>query len=72
MRAARKIFGTQAFRKRYKKRQYRTLPINRGLFETWAVELSKCNNKQINTLFKHRVEIKERFIELMIGNYLPP
>ncbi len=69
--AARKIFGPQAFRKRYKKPQYRTLPINRGLFETWAVELSKCNHRQIDTLVKHRAEIKERFIQLIIGNYLP-
>ncbi|MEN8216092.1 MAG: DUF262 domain-containing protein [Pseudomonadota bacterium] len=71
MTAARKIFDKQAFRKRYKKRQYRTLPINRGLFETWSVELSKCNHKQIETLFKHRAVIKERFIQLMAGNYLP-
>lgn len=71
MQAARKIFGPQAFRKRYKKRQYRTLPINRGLFETWSVELSKCNKKQLDTLIKHRAIIKERVIQLMTGNYLP-
>jgi hypothetical protein len=68
---ARKIFDKQAFRKRYKKYQRRTLPFNKGLFETWAVELSKCTQKQIDTLIKQRAKIKERFIQLMTGNYLP-
>jgi hypothetical protein len=71
MRAAFNIFGPLAFRKRYKTRQHRILPINRGLFETWSVALSQCNNKQIATLIKNRVLVEERFIRLMNGDYLP-
>jgi len=71
MRAAFNILGPLAFRKRYKKYQRRILPINRGLFETWAVALSQCNKKQIATLTKKSALVKDRFIRLMNGDYLP-
>jgi len=72
MGAAARIFGRKyAFRKRYKKYQRTILPINKGLFETWSVALSQCDEKQINTLIKNCAVVKERLMRLMNGNYLP-
>lgn len=70
MKAANQIFDKKAFRKQYHK-DHRTLPINKALFETWAVELSNCNNKQIAILIYNREKVNKYFLELMENNYLP-
>jgi uncharacterized protein with ParB-like and HNH nuclease domain len=70
METANQIFDKQAFRKQYDKAE-RTYPINKALFETWAVELSQCNNEQIAVLIKHREKVNEYFIKLLEGHYLP-
>ncbi|MCY7282716.1 MAG: hypothetical protein LH679_04575 [Cyanobacteria bacterium CAN_BIN43] len=49
MTAAYKIFGNDAFRKRSRRDASRS-PINKALFESWSVSLSKLNSEQIQTL----------------------
>jgi uncharacterized protein with ParB-like and HNH nuclease domain len=64
MTAAYKIFGNDAFRKRSKHDAPRS-PINKALFESWSVNLSKLNDKQIQTLVERKEQLKEGFIKLM-------
>ncbi|MFN6565082.1 MAG: DUF262 domain-containing protein [Nostoc sp. ChiSLP01] len=70
--AAWNIFGKDAFRKisNYQKRQF---PINKALFESWSVLLSKLSDEQIQILiekkrklidiFKSRVDNDKSFLE---------
>lgn len=58
------IFGTDAFRKRYKREAARN-PINKALFESWSVNLSQLNDEQIHILTERKNMLQERFIDLM-------
>ncbi len=62
--AARKIFGNDAFRKRYAEISDR-YPINKALFEAWSVNISMLSDKEIEKLIKRRKILKEEFIKLM-------
>jgi len=62
--AAYNIFGNDAFRKRYKVDAPR-VPINKALFESWAVNLSKLNQEQIFTLIQKKDLVRAKFIDLM-------
>ncbi|MBL1175074.1 MAG: DUF262 domain-containing protein [Pantanalinema sp. GBBB05] len=64
MTTAFKIFGDDAFRKRYDKKASRS-QINKALFEAWSVNLSDLNEEQIHFLVDHKEELKEKFIYLM-------
>lgn len=64
MNAAFKIFGNDAFRKRYDSNQRRS-PINKGLFETWSVKLANCLPEEIETLVENRENIREEFMNLI-------
>jgi hypothetical protein len=64
MRAAYDIFGTDAFRKRYKAEASR-YPINKALFESWSVNLGQLTEEQLSLLIARRDLLKERFIDLM-------
>lgn len=64
MDAAHKIFREDAFRKRYSARAYRN-PINRALFESISVNLSRMNDEQRGRLVRRRVSLKRQFIALM-------
>jgi hypothetical protein len=64
MNAAEKIFGRLAFRK-YSGSSERVSPINKALFEVWAVNLSMLKPKQISLLINEKDEVMKRFIKLM-------
>lgn len=58
------IFGNDAFRKRRKKGAPRSL-INKALFESWSVSLSKLTSEQIKTLIDRKDQLIDSFIDLM-------
>jgi len=63
MKAARDIFGNNAFRKYYGG-TYR-YPINKALFETWSVNLNRFSDDQLRELVKRKDELKKAFSKLM-------
>lgn len=63
MEIAYELFEDDAFRKRYKKGDKRK-PINKALFETWSVELSKLYPSDIEKLKHRKSFLKDAFIEL--------
>lgn len=67
LKASRDIFGNYAFRKQYKKNAWRN-PINKALFETWAVNLSSINDDQITELKQKKDKLIDGFIDLMNGS----
>ena len=62
--AAWKIFGKDAFRKRYKSGDKRK-PINKALFEAWTVNLAKLHNDEIQRIVSRKRDVKKEFIKLM-------
>jgi hypothetical protein len=64
MRAARKLFGKYAFRKRYEPNEPRA-PINKALFEVWSVNLGKLTDEQIDRLEQRKDLLNEKFMLLM-------
>ncbi len=65
MSVARIIFGKNAFRRRYKRDDFRRPPVSKALFEAWSVQLARCSPEQIKSLRKKREEVNDRFITLM-------
>ena len=64
MRAARSIFGNDAFRRR-KSPEHGRRPISFALFETWSVQLARCTPEQIERLIERRDEVQDRFMTLL-------
>jgi Protein of unknown function DUF262 len=64
MSAAYEIFGDDAFRKRRRRGAPRSL-INKALFESWSVSLSKLSNEQIQVLIERKSTLIDSFIDLM-------
>jgi uncharacterized protein with ParB-like and HNH nuclease domain len=64
MKAAREIFGRNAFRKYYGKNYHRH-PINKALFETWSVNLNKLTDEELKKLIVRSEKLKEKFAKLM-------
>jgi len=62
--AAYNIFGKYAFRKRYRVQASRS-PINKALFESWSVNLSKISDAQMQILLARKQALQEGFIKLM-------
>ena len=62
MLAASDIFGENAFRKPHSERR---LPINKGIFEAWTVQLAHCLPEQISALVERRNDIQDSFKKLM-------
>ncbi len=62
--AAHKIFGTEAFRKKdsHSGKRY---PINKALFEAWAVNLGRLDKHQISVLIERREMLIDKFIDLV-------
>jgi len=65
------IFGDDAFRKRYRIDAPRS-PINKALFESWAVNLSKLNVHQTSKLIEKKDMVKAKFIDLMNDRDIEP
>jgi hypothetical protein len=64
MTIAKKVFGNDAFRKRYKEGTPR-LPINKPLFESWSVNFDQLSDEQVEILTARRNILRQRFIDLM-------
>ena len=67
MERARVLFGNDAFRKRYDQTANRH-PLNKSLFEAWAVNLAKLKDSDFLVLENRKEELKERFVDLMKGD----
>lgn len=64
MSAAADIFGDDAFRKRFAVGDDRN-PINRALFESWAVGLARRSSEQLERLVEARQRVVEGFRDLL-------
>lgn len=64
MKAANEIFGSDAFRKRYRKNDKRK-PINKALFEVWSVLLSKLSPTEVNVLVSNKTKVTNAFVNLL-------
>ena len=64
MRAASRIFGDDAFRKRYVRSDSRR-QVSMPLFEAWSVQLARCPQERIDRLVERRDEVRERFMSLL-------
>lgn len=64
MRAAARIFGNDAFRKRYVRSDSRR-QVSMPLFEAWSVQLARCSQERIDRLVERRDEVRERFMALL-------
>ncbi len=62
MRAGFEIFGLNAFRKPPQDGRF---PINRSLFEAWAVQFARCPDSQLRILVERRDAVQASFRELM-------
>jgi Protein of unknown function DUF262 len=71
MTVAYEIFGNDAFRKRDRSNAPRR-PVNKALFESWSVNLSKLTFEQIKTLIERKDKLKEMFIRLMNDAEIEP
>jgi hypothetical protein len=66
MNTAAAIFGNEAFRKKFDiGESKRRKPLNKALFEVWAVLLSKLTDEERDILVKKREEVEQKFVELM-------
>ena len=61
---ARDIFEKDAFRKRYNVSDARH-PLNKALFEAWAVNLARLSREQQEKLLAKKEQVKSAFISLM-------
>jgi hypothetical protein len=65
MDAAYRIFGSEAFRKRYDRNESHRRPISKALFDAWSVELARYAPQEIDRLVEKREHIIDRFIALI-------
>ena len=64
MKTAYRLFGRDAFRKRYLSGHSR-YPLNKALFEVWSVNLSQLNQPDSDRLVDRRDQVKQAFMNLM-------
>ncbi len=64
MAAATRVFGDDAFRKRFRPGAIRN-QISIALFETWAVQLARCSSGQIERLVAQREAVRKGFMALL-------
>lgn len=67
MQAATRIFGNDAFRKRYTSSATR-FPVNKALFESWSFNLDACNDEELVLLEQRKEMLKDVFMKLMREN----
>lgn len=65
MGAAYRIFGSEAFRKRYGRDDSRRRPVSKALFDAWSVELARRLPQEIDRLVEKRENVIDRFISLI-------
>ena len=65
MRAVARIFGDDAFRKRYVRDDDPRRQASMPLFEAWSVQLARCPQERIDRLVERRDEVRERFMALL-------
>ncbi|MFJ3627532.1 DUF262 domain-containing protein [Streptomyces albidoflavus] len=65
MTASRAVFGPNAFRKQYTISTSRRTPVNKALFESQAVLLSRLSPHEISTLVTHADDVNRKFQTLM-------
>lgn len=65
MDAAYRIFGREAFRKRYDRNETHRRPVSKALFDAWSVEFARCDPQEIDRLVEIREQIIDRFIALI-------
>lgn len=66
MQTAWNIFGSDAFRKRYEyPPEKRRKPLNKALFEVWAVNFANLNTREISTLLENKESIVEKSSNLL-------
>ena len=65
MRVAHRVFGREAFRKKYSADETWRRPINRALFESIAVNIAKMTEKQQRQLVRRRNRVLTAFFHLM-------
>lgn len=65
MNAAHKIFGADAFRKRFERGAAR-LPINKSVFESISVNLGRLDGSSLASLVERQEEVRSAFIELCL------
>ena len=65
MKAAFRIFGEDAFRKRYDPEEKRRRPVSKALFEAWSVGLARRSDQEIGALVSKRKKIIAQFTALM-------
>ena len=65
MEAAYRIFGSEAFRKRYSRDDSRRRPVSKALFDAWSVELARRLPQEIDRLVEKREVVIDRFISLI-------
>jgi Protein of unknown function DUF262 len=66
MNAARRILSDQAFRK--PKRQGPRSPVNKALFEAWAVGLDGCTDAQLTLLVENRQHLLSKYLNVFENN----
>lgn len=64
MQAAERLFGNDAFRKRYSSDATR-FPVNKALFESWSVNLDACSDEELKILEQKKDTLREAFMRLM-------
>ena len=67
MRAATRIFGNDAFRKRYNSDATR-FPVNKALFESWSVNLDACTDEELARLEQQKEAVRNAFMRLMLDD----
>lgn len=65
MKAAYNIFEKHAFRKQFNSDQKARKPLNKALFEVWAVSLAKLNDEERLNLIIRKRFLRERFFNLI-------
>lgn len=65
MTVSREVFGANAFRKQYTMSTTRRTPVNKALFESQAVLLSRLSPSEVSTLTAHSTEVNKKFQALM-------
>lgn len=68
MTAASTIFGTDAFRKRYRPDASR-YPINKALFECWSVGLNQLDDRRLQNLEERKNTLLTKFMDTMLNDH---